>query len=198
MNKKREQTIELLSRSKSAKPLKRALASLIDALFIFVLIYGCFFGAFKILETTNEYNYTKEQIKYEADYYKDLIEETHLAYYEDENNTKIRYENDFFAYINITKLLIYSNENDLSGIGWYEEIKLHDTSSSLPDSLVELLNSNIKNFEKIPVDSFVPSSYENDDIAYFYTKYVPLHNENNNILNFNDYDPKTYFIHLII
>ena len=48
MNKKREQTIELLSRSKSAKPLKRALASLIDALFIFVLIYGCFFGAFKI------------------------------------------------------------------------------------------------------------------------------------------------------
>ena len=193
MNKKREQTIELLSRSKSAKPLKRALASLIDALFIFVLIYGCFFGAFKILETTNEYNYTKEQIKYEADYYKDLIEETHLAYYEDENNTKIRYENDFFAYINITKLLIYSNENDLSGIGWYEEIKLHDTSSSLPDSLVELLNSNIKNFEKIPVDSFVPSSYENDDIAYFYTKYVPLHNENNNILNFNDYDPKTYF-----
>ena len=88
MNKKREQTIELLSRSKSAKPLKRALASLIDALFIFVLIYGCFFGAFKILETTNEYNYTKEQIKYEADYYKDLIEETHLAYYEDENNLR--------------------------------------------------------------------------------------------------------------
>ena len=36
----------------------------------------------------------------ESYYYKDLIEETHLAYYEDENNPKIRYENDFFAYIN--------------------------------------------------------------------------------------------------
>lgn len=193
MNKKREQTLELLSRSSSAKPLKRALASLIDALFILVLIYGCFFGGFKILETTKDYNYTKEQIKYEADYYKDLIEETHLAYYENENNTKIRYENDFFAYINITRLLIYSNENDLSGVGWYEEVKLHDTTSSLPESLTELLNSNIENFEKIPVKEFVASSYENDDIAYFYTQYVPLHNENNNILDFSDYDPKGYF-----
>ncbi len=193
MNKKREQTIELLSRSKSARPLKRALASLIDALFIFVLIYGCFFGGFKILETTEDYNYTKDQIKYEADYYKGLVEETHLAYYEQEEHTKVRYENDFFAYINITRLLMYSNENDLSGVGWYEEVKLHNTDQKYPDSLKELFDSNISNFEKIPVDEFLPSSYQNDDIAFFYTEYIPLHNENNDILNYNGNEPKEFF-----
>lgn len=38
-----------------------------------------------------------------------------------------------------------------------------------------------------------PASYTNDNLAYFYVEYVPLHNENNNIVDFQGDNPKLYF-----
>lgn len=38
-----------------------------------------------------------------------------------------------------------------------------------------------------------PASYQNDNLAYFYVEYVPLHNENNNIVDYQGDDPKLFF-----
>ena len=193
MSEKDEIKINLLSRASPAKPLKRFYATLIDLIFVLTLTYLSFLGGYGIASNTSEFKDAEATVKYEANYYKDFIEETHLAYYDD-SSEKIRYEDSFFTYINITRLLIYSNDNDLSGVGWYDEILLHETEIELPSSLTELFNENIKYFEDFPVSSFEASSYENDDIAYFYTNYVKNHNENDDILLIPNNDYKSYFV----
>lgn len=193
MKEKDEIKVNLLSRATPAKPIKRFYSVLIDALIILVLTYLSFLGGYAIASNTTSFKEASAIIKNEADYYKDFIEETHLAYYDD-SSEKIRYENDFFTYINITRLLIYSNENDKSGVGWYDDLLINNKELELPESLTDLLNENIKKNDDFPISEFLPSSYQNDDIAYFYTEYVSNHNENNDILDCGTYDLKTIFI----
>ncbi|MBR1581732.1 MAG: hypothetical protein IJ656_01740 [Bacilli bacterium] len=193
---KKEQQFELIQRSSPAKPLARFLSYLLEFVMLFVVSYALFYGSFRISVNSNKYKENEQIVKVETDYYNELISKTHLVYFlEDGEGNKDRYlDNGPFCFYNISRLLLFSNSHDLSGVGWYDEMRLTEQGKSFNADIVEEFRSIAKEKGYKEEQITKESSYVNDDIAYFYTEYVKNNNEDNDILDPRSHTYEEYYL----
>lgn len=180
---------ELFQRASPAKPGRKFLSFLIDALILFITSYLIFLGGYNIVESTDSFKKSEQIVKTEIKYYNNLVEETHLVSFTNE----VRNENDIFALDNISKLLIYSDET----YNWFEKgvehfIYRNDQKIPVTDIKDAVFKMNTFGNNETRTE-YVASSYESDDIAYFYTNYVKNNNENNNFFDVGLMTYETYY-----
>lgn len=160
--------IEIFRRSSPARMRKRFACCVIDMIIVLIITVLVFSGVFKITENTNAY---KEEIKIvdsELEYYKNFIEDTHIGEYE--NNKRL--SNEIIAYKNANRAIYLS----------YMKLGNNNQSEYVIDDNHE-------------VTEFGISSLENDNIAYFYTQYLPKNDIEGNIVDIGK-DALSYFYNI--
>lgn len=180
--------IDLLRRASPAKSGKRFLSWCLDALIVFLMGYFIFLAGYNgIVKNLESYKNFETTIKEEISYYNDFIEETHLvSFTTNENNEKIRLDNDLMCLNNIKGLIRASYDlgvNGVDNIGYEDYWKDLNVTSEELDGNADHSNAFLG----------TATNFDNDNIAYFYTNYVPKHNTNNDFIDFKGKDPRTYF-----
>ena len=140
-----ESNIETLRRSSPAKLSKRFVCWAIDFILIALLAGVIFSGLFGITRNTSAYTATKQTVDDEIVYYKQLTEETHIVEYVD----GARVTTDVIVLKNLYRAICLSYE--IFGNDQQPDFKF--------DSGHDVMINGIH-------------SAENDNIAYFYTRYL--------------------------
>lgn len=149
--------IELLRRSAPAKPGKRFICCVFDMIIVLALAFVIMLGLFSIVKKTNAYVEAVETVNSEIKYYNELTSKAHLVeYVEGERKSE-----DIMVLKNVNRAIY------LSYTVFGNEQKPEFTFDA--------------NHE---VTQFGLASLENDNVAYFYTQYVPQNNENNQLVDF--------------
>jgi len=154
--------IELLKRSAPAKPGKRFVCCVLDMIIVLALAFVIMLGLFSIVKNTNAYVEAVGIIDSEIEYYNELTSETHLVEYVDGE----RKSEDMMVLQNVARAIclsyaIFGNEQK-------PEFAFDDNHE---------------------VTQFGLASLENDNVAYFYTQYVPKNNEDDQLVKFGNYTP---------
>lgn len=180
---------ELFLRASPAKTGTKFLSYLVDAFILFLTSYLIFLGGYNIYQSTNLYQETDKTFKEEISYYETMIKETHLVSFTE----NVRNENDVFALDNISKMLIYSDEK----YNWYENGVEHaiikNGKKYKADTLVDAIYKMNSYGDNETRTEYVASSYESDDIAYFYTNYAKNHNENDDLFPIGNLTYEEYY-----
>ena len=137
--------IGTLRRSSPAKPGRRFVCCVIDLLLVALVAELIFAGAFAITKSTPAYIEAQEKIKDEIDYYQQLTEETHIVEYVDGQ----RVATEVVVLKNLYRAICLSYER----FGNYQQ----------PDFTFDQGHDVTINGTHSP---------ENDNIAYFYTRYL--------------------------
>lgn len=137
--------IELLRKSSPAKLSKRFVCWVIDFVLVALIAGVIFAGLFQITQNTSAYNAAKEAVNDEIAYYEQLTKETHIVEYVD----GARVTSDVVVLKNIYRAICLS----------YEVFG----NNQQPDFVFDENHDVMKNGVH---------SLENDNIAYFYTRYL--------------------------
>lgn len=170
---------DLLSRAAPAKRTLHFLAYVIDFLLVAVVAYLVFLGGHAIVSNTD--NYKNNYSKYEAEitYYQDMIVDAHIAEYLDRDTGYIADREDMTVKMAISQILLsYSHDNN-------------ESPEFTEDPSVKLKAQYTGTFYS---DCFAKASFENDYISRFFMEYAPLHNEGNELVDFDGKDPQVYVI----
>jgi len=172
---KKERILSKYSNVETTNGTRRFFSVLIDALLLILVMVLTSIGSHEILSNVSSY---KSKM--------DHIEEERIALYKIEEEAKIyRFKNN-----EDQKYLEFMPLEDLFAEYALSHILL--SYQTFP-SVFETYHIEVKNSLNVEV-----ASYETDQLAYFYTQYVPKYNDYNNktndILDFKGDDPKLYFI----
>ncbi len=172
---------DLLSRAAPAKRNLHFLSFIIDLLLVFVASYLVFLGGMAIVRNNDTYKNNYANYENEITYYQDMVVEAHLSEYLDRDTHLLADDEDLSIKMAISQILLsYSHDNPSS-----PEFPIDQ------NPLEELQKTYIGSFYS---DCFVPASFDKDYVSQFFIKYVPLHNENNELANFNGAEPSAYTI----
>lgn len=157
--------IEILKRSLPAKMSKRFISCVIDMMLVMALALGLFAISFSILKNTNMYSSVDESIKEEIKYYEKYSEETHIVEYVDGKraNQDVMIIKNLFRTIYLSNK-IYGNKNQSN----FTFDETHDVTKNGVQSL------------------------ETDNVAYFYTQYLPLIDPDGKIVNMSGVNTVDY------
>ncbi len=167
--------IETFRRASPAKASKRFVSLFLDMILAFFLADGLFFGAYAIVAAFPDYQASVSAVKNEVSYYNDLIESTHLVIFEDKENST-RYDPDVLSLKNAARqiVLTYDTLKASDALGDFAEPREAETEAAGEEA-----------------------SFATDNVAYFYTQYVPQHNDGNDILDFGGLTPEAYDISVL-
>jgi len=161
--------LEELKRSSPARMRKRFASCVIDMIIVLFITALVFSGIFKITENTNAYKEEAKIVNSEIEYYNNFIEETHIGEYEDDK----RISEEIIAYKNINRAIYLS----------YLSLGNNNQNEYIIDN-----NHNVTKYGL--------SSLENDNIAYFYTQYIPENDTEGKIINMYGQEPIGYLYDL--
>lgn len=170
---------DLLSRASPAKRTLHFLSYLIDLLLVALASYLLFLGGNAIVSNTDGYKDNYANYESEITYYQDMIVEAHLAEYINRDTHYLAEDEDLAVKMAISQILESYTHDTVESPVFLENPK---------DKLKEIYNSSF--YE----NAFVEISFDNDYIGQFFTKYVPLHNENEELIHFGEKTPITYAI----
>lgn len=179
MNAKRELLSNQLSHSPTCSTGKRFLSFLIDAFLILLSSFLISMLSLKITKSTSTYQRISATVTSEVEYYDSFVKDSHLARFNEKGE---RLDSELFALENISKGVTRSyNENR-------EEIRKDDKYKKfvLEDYIGE---------GKPDLTQFGKASFTEDDLAYFYTVYVPTNMKE--FINLNDKNQEEYYYDLI-
>ena len=160
-----ESNLEELQRSSPAKMSKRFVCCVIDMIILIFITALVFSGIFKITENTSAYKEQTKIVNTEVDYYNKFISETHVV--EFENNQRLSSE--ILAYKNLSKAIYLS----------YTILGTNNISDYVININDEITRNGV-------------ASLENDNISYFYTKYLPKNDTQGKIIDMYGQDPQDY------
>jgi hypothetical protein len=149
-----------------AKPGKRFASFCIDFIIVCLFSFLVFLDGQAIAENTSSYVSSGEKVQEEIAYYNNMVSDAKLVEFEDEEKT-IRDDSDVMILKNVLRA-VYHSYNSYGG----------DANAPFDIST-----------KREELTKWGEASPENDSISYFYLKYVPLHNENSEIVYIGD---KTY------
>ena len=170
---------DLLARAFPAKRLLHFLSYLIDLVLVFIVSYLVFLGGKAIVENSESYKKNNARYEEEITYYQDMIVEAHVAEYLIRDAHEIADNEDLSVKMAIRHVLLSYSKEDPSLPEFLE-----DPSEKLKDIYVGSFYSDC--FEKV--------NFDNDYLSLFFNEYVPVHNQNNELVNFGDKTPNQYFI----
>lgn len=170
---------DLLSRASPAKRNLHFLSYIVDLLLVFIVSYLLFLGGRAIVDNTSGYKKNYAKYDEEITYYQDLIVEAHLAEYLDRDTHQIAEKEDLAVKMAISQILLSYSRDD----GSVKEFD-YDPTEKLKQTFTGTFYS----------DCFVPIAFENDYISKFIMEYAPLHNENNELIDYGDKEPLPYTI----
>ena len=170
---------DLVSRAAPAKRNLHFLSYIIDVIILAVVSFLLFLGGRAIVTNTDSYKNNYQNYENEIIYYQDMVVEAHLGEYLDEEKHLLIDNEDLSIKMAISQILLsYSHDNPSSPE--FDE----DPSIKLKEVYVG----------EFYADSFQPASFDNDYVSKFFINYVPSHNENNELVDFNDKEPTSYTI----
>lgn len=166
---------DLLFRASPASRTHHFLAYIIDLILVFITSYLLFLGGNSI--TTNSKSYKKNYAKYteEVTYYQDVLVEAHVAEYLSREDNYLADDEDLSIKMAISQV-IYSHSKD-------------SNNEFSENPLPKLQQTYVGSFYQ---DAFTSISFENDYVSKFLIEYVPAHNENQNLVRYNDDTPTAY------
>ena len=170
---------DLLHRGAPARRTHHFLSYIIDLVLVFIVSYLVFLAGNSIV--TNSKGYKNNYSKYvdEITYYQDMVVDAHLGEYLDRDDNLLAEDEDLTIKIAISQILMsYSKDNPSS-------------PDFLENPETKLKETYIGTFYQ---DAFTPISYENDYVSRFFIEYVPSHNENNELVNFDGASTNTYIV----
>ena len=170
---------DLLSRAAPAKRTLHFLAYVIDFLIVGVVSYLLFLGGHAIVRNTSDYKTSYSNYEAEITYYQDMIVDAHVAEYLDRDNNIIADDENLTVKMAISQILLsYSHDNVESPE--FGENPLTKLKKQYPGSFYS--------------DCFTEASFDNDYVSRFFIEYVPAHNENNELVDFDGKDPVAYTV----
>ena len=138
--------IDILKRSSPAKLSKRFVCFVIDFILVALIAGVVFSGLFQITENTSAYKASKKTVEDEIAYYEQFTKETHIVEYVDDK----RATTDVVVLKNLYRAICLS----------YEIFGNHQQPDFVFDANHDVMINGVH-------------SVENDNIAYFYTRYLP-------------------------
>lgn len=161
--------IDLYKDKGDASLTKRLISLIIDFFLLLATTLLLYLGTHQIVINNSTYQSSEAKVKDEIAYYNQLLSETHLIDFSDEELT-IRYDLDSMA------LKLLSLHISLS----YQEDANHDFTVE-PKECLEVGTA----------------STSDDFLSYFYTIYIPEHNTNNAFVDFGSLTPLNYYKNLM-
>lgn len=158
---------------------KKVYIAILDSLILIIFSVILTISGLELIKLSPHYNELNTTLNEERDTCYDITSESKLyTYIEDENNEKTVEDLDITFARYAYRHIIYAYEKD-------------------PSSFLEY-NITIKPYEDFTYEA---ATFYTDQLAYFYVYYVPLYNEyngqTNDIVDFNNVEPKQYFINLL-
>jgi uncharacterized RDD family membrane protein YckC len=164
--------IDIFRRASPAKASKRFVSLFLDLVLAFFLTGGLFYGAYGLVKTLPDYQESASTVQTEIAYYNDLIETTHLVVFEDKADST-RYDSDVLSLKAAARQIVLT----------YDTLKASGTLGDFAEPTGAETEAEGEE-----------ASYVTDNVAYFYTQYVPLHNANDDLLDFGGLTPEAYYI----
>lgn len=149
---------------------KRFVSAFLDYLFLFALGIGFFYASYAITTASSAYQNATATVQNEIAYYNQAVQETHLVRFEADGSTRVDNEIDIIK-IAAKNIVLYYNDC--------------------------LKNGKETGFAEKPAAAFKEAedqeaSFTSDNVAYFYTVYVPAHNDNNDLMTFTASSEATF------
>ena len=170
---------DLLFRASPAKRILHFLSYIIDLVLVFIVSYLLFLGGHSIVTNSKGYKSNYSNYINEITYYQDMLVDAHVAEYLDKDNQLLVDDEDLTVKIAISQILkSYTKDN-------------FESPEFLENPETKLRETYVGAFYE---DAFTPIAYENDYVSLFFTDYVPLHNENEELVKFNGATEKHYVV----
>lgn len=156
---------EILKKSSPAKMSRRFISCVIDMILVIALALGLFTISFNVLKKSDMYRSVEESIESEIKYYEEYSELTHIVEYVDGKrvNQDVMVIKNLFRAICLSNQ-IYGNKNQSQFV--FDEN--HDVAKNGVASL------------------------HTDNVAYFYTQYIPLNDPDGKIVNMSGVNTVDY------
>lgn len=135
----------ILKRSSHAKPSKRFVCWVVDLILVTLCAVLVFTGLLPIIQNTSYYKEAEQTLNQEIDYYEDLIGQTHIVEFVDGE----RVANEVIVFKNVCRAICLSYE--VFGNAQQPDFKFDENHDVMLNGV---------------------HSVENDNIAYFYIKYL--------------------------
>jgi uncharacterized RDD family membrane protein YckC len=149
---------ERLENAFPAKPGKRFVSLFIDFILVFFVSYLFFLGGKEVAMNSKEYTENGAKVTEEVKYYATYSSESHAVEYLDLSADKpVRRETDALVLENVMRAIDHSYQ--VFGNA-QEPLFVNDTSTVAHD-----------------FTHYGEASQQTDNVSYFYTQYLPLHNE---------------------
>ena len=178
MNFEKQQDINMqLRNAYPVKSGKRFISFFIDFLILSLVAYLLSLGFLPLLKNSSTYQAAENKVQEEIRYYNNYISDTHLVSFIDDEK-KTRKDKDIMVFENLSKAI-------------YLSYKTFDEGKETP----QFSDYVIKNDSSLA--KYGVASFENDDLSYFYTIYVPSVQKNGTTLvNFQGDSPALYVYYL--
>lgn len=132
---------------------KRFISFFIDFVVFLLVGYLLSLGFLPLMKNSSSYQEAENKVQEEIRYYNNYIEDTHLVSFIDDEKTT-RKDDDILIFENLSKAIYFSYQT------FEEKNEVHQFSDFI-------ITSDSK------FAAYGPASLTNDDLAYFYTQYVP-------------------------
>lgn len=170
---------DLLSRAAPANRNHHFLSYIIDIVLVAILSYLLFLGGNTISKNSDNYKTNYANYETEITYYQDMVVDAHISEYLSRDAHLLADREDISLKMAISQVLLsYTYDNPSS-------------PEFLENPITKLKEIYTGSFYE---DSFVEASFDNDAISKFIIDYVPLHNENNELIDYHDLSPESYTI----
>lgn len=156
------------------KPGKRFISFFIDFLILSLVAYLLSLGFLPLMKNSSSYQAAENKVQEEIRYYNNYISDTHLVSFVDDEKTT-RKDKDVMVFENLCKAI-------------YLSYKTFDEGNEHPQFSDYVIKAD-SDLAKYGVASF-----ENDDLSYFYTVYVPT--EQKLLINYQGSSPSLYVYYL--
>lgn len=170
---------DLLSRAAPAKRSMHFLSYFIDLLLVAIVSYLLFLGGKAIVDNNSAYKQNYANYESEITYYQDLLIDSHAGEYLNRDNHSLADNEDLSTKMMIHQILMSYTKDSA------------ESPEFLENPLDKLKSTYVGTFY---ADSFTEASFDNDYISQFFVKYVPEHNENNDLVDLGEKNPTSYFI----
>lgn len=168
---------DLLSRAAPSSRNKHFFAYLIDIILVGIVSYLVFLAGNAIVTNTDSYKNDYARYETEITYYQDMVIEAHLSEYIDRDTHLLADDEDLAVKMAISQILLsYENDNP-------------SARDFMEDPSIKLKQYYSSSFYQ---DAFIPISFDNDYISQFFIKYVATHNQDNDLVVFNDLTPEEF------
>ena len=171
---------DLLSRAAPARRNAHFIAYVIDIVLVFIVSYLLFLGGRAIVSSSEAYKRNYANYEAEITYYQDMLVEAHIAEYIDRDNNVLVDDEDLCVKTAISQIILSYSHDNPSSPEFFEDPSI---------KLKEIYNGDFYS------DCFTEASFDNDYVSKFFIDYIPLHNENNKLIDLGNMSSVEYTIY---